>query len=265
MLVPSDKARAKEAVLAYGVYGAGKSETWCGWADMYRKTDTPGTFRVIETVHEASEVLAEGYPDWDDNVVCEEVTDWDSLNAVSAKFKEAGSPNDVLVVETIGNAQLWSRDHWFQANRGGMTWKEFQISGGSAKDIKPHQWIEMDELHRGWLNEYVMGFPGHRVATAGGDAVRTEAGFSDNKMVRDMFGRIGVKPIGHKDLGYAFRSILLMTHPAKDEYEMTTVDDPKREHLDHVPVASRFDVERGLVVPGFIATWLEPVAGWRLT
>jgi hypothetical protein len=87
--------------------------------------------------------------------------------------------------------------------------------------------------------------------------VKTEQGFSDNKQIIAMFGRTGVKPIGHKDLGYVFRTVLLMKHPTKDEYTVTTVDDPGRVHLEDAVVAKP---------PfGLVSTYLQDVAGWQMT
>lgn len=265
MLVPSEKARAKEAPLLFGSIGSGKSDGWASIADVYRKTGTPGHFHILETVHEASDVIAEGYPDFDENCTIYEATDWDSLVAISQKANEAATPNDWIICETIGNAQVWSRDDWFKANRGGLTMKEFQAEGHSMKEIKPDGWLQMDSIHREWLNTYILGFPGHRLATAGADQVRTEQGFADNKAIRDMFGLLGIKAIGHKDLGYVFRSILYMSHPGNKEWTISTVDDPKRPHLEDAPAEARFDVEHGILLPPFVASWLIPCAGWRLT
>lgn len=244
-------------MLSYGGYGSGKSLGWTSIADMYRRTNTPGTFYVVETVHEASLVVLEPYEDWDQNVVVEECTDWDSLLEVSEKFRKVATPEDWLVVESLGNTLLWSRDVWFRLNRGDMSWRDFQKSGASVKDVKPHNWIEMDEIHRSWTVPFVQGFPGHKYATAQADSVKTEQGFSDNKQVIAMFGRTGTKAVAHKDAGYVFRSVLLFKHPTKDAWTITTVDDPGREHLEDVQVAGP--------PLGFVKTVLMDTAHWSVT
>lgn len=257
MLQPRKPNLARESILAFGPYGSGKSNGWTSIAEMYRTTNTPGHFYVIETVHEASLVVLEPYDDWDRNVTVHEATGWDELLDVSAKIKDVATPEDWLVVESIGNTLYWSRDIWFTAARDGQTWKQFQTTGASVKDVKPHNWIEMDEIHRSWTVPFVQGFPGHKYATAQSDSVKTEQGFSDNKQIVAMFGRTGVKPIGHKDLGYVFRSVLLFKHPTKDTWTITTVDDPGREHVEDVQVAGP--------PLGFVKTVLMDVAGWTIT
>lgn len=257
MLQPRKPNLARESVLAFGPYGSGKSLGWTTWADMYRTTNTPGHFYVIETVHEASLVVLEPYDDWERNVTVLECTDWDSLLEVSAKVKEMGTPDDVLVVESIGNTLYWSRDVWFTAARGGQTWKQFQVTGQSMKEVEPNHWIEMDEIHRSWTVPFIQGFAGHKYATAQSDSVKTGPGFSDNKQIVAMFGRTGVKPIGHKDLGYVFRSVLLFKHPTKTEWTITTVDDPGREQIEDVQVAAP--------PLGFVKSWMMDIAGWNLT
>lgn len=256
MLAPNPRARAKESICLYGEYGSGKSKAWTTLAALYRATDTPGTFHVIETVHEASHVVLEVFDDWESNVVIHEALDYDTLMETGAKIAAEVEPHDWLVVESMDNVQKMVRDLWFTEHRDGMSWREYQASGASPKEIKPADWITMDEAHAAFTTPYVLGLPCHKLATAAADVVHTEQGFSDNKMVRQMFERIGVKPRGHKSTGYVFRSILLTRHPAKTDWTLTTVDDPEREHL-----------ENAIVAPpplGFAKSYLLEIAHWSL-
>jgi hypothetical protein len=239
----------------FGEYGSGKSKGWTTLAALYRATDTPGHFHVIETVHEASHVVLEPFDDWDANITIHEALTYDDLLAAGAKVAESAGRDDWLVVESVDNVQKLVRDTWFVAHRDGMSWREFQSSGASPKEVKPHHWIEMDEMHAAFTTPYVLGLPCHKYATAAADQVHTEQGFSDNKQIRQMFERIGVRPRGHKSLGFVFRSVLLAKHPSKTDWTLTTVDDPEREHLENELVASP--------PMGFVATYMQKVAHWE--
>jgi hypothetical protein len=257
-LLPPENALTREAVLLYGEFGTGKSLAWATIAEMYRITETPGHFYIISTEWERALQIAEAYDGFFDNATVEEVEDFEGLLAVSQKIKAMGTKDDWVVIDSIGNAQTWARDEWFTANMGGRTYREWMADGGSAKDIGPAGWITMSNRYKSWINPNIVRFPGHKFACAQADRVVTEGTFADKGAVKALYERAGWKPAGEKELGYAFRSVLLTSKPTADTHELTTIkDSPGRGYLKHEAVAP--------LPLGFVGTYLQNQAGWRVT
>lgn len=258
MLVPPSNMQTREAVLLYGLYGSGKSLGWATLADMYRLTKTPGHFHIISTEWERALQIAESYENFYENCTIHEVEDFATLMEASVKVRDLGVRDDWLVIDSIGNAQTWTRDEYFNANMAGKSYREFLGSGGAAKDVGAAGWIQMDNRYKSWINPFVVRFPGHKFACAQADPVNTEGAWADKGAIRNLFGRIGMKPVGQKELSYVFRSVLLASNPAKGDYELTTVkDSPGREYLTNEKIAP---------LPfGFVKTFLMDCAGWSIT
>lgn len=254
MLTPPPTSRTKERILAFGSYGSGKSAGWAALRDMYLKTDTPGHFHIISTEWEMAHRTAEGYPadEFDKNATIHEATDYDSIESICLAIAANAGPSDWLVVDSIGNIWSWAQDAYCQ-HRWGKSFKDYMAGGGKVQEIN---WSQVNASYRNIMNPYIVRFPGHKYACAQADTVQMEGGWKDSKEVQEMFGRLGVKPVGQKELGYAFHSVLLFTHPSRDEYKITTVDDPSREKLNGAVVAP--------LPIGFVGTYLLGVAGWTL-
>lgn len=257
MLVPPANMQTREAILNFGVFGSGKSMGWSTIADVYRLTSTPGHFHVLSTEWERALQIAESNDNFYENASIYEVENFETLLEASRKVREAAGRDDWIVVDSIGAAQTWARDEWFQGNRAGMGWRDFLASGGAGKDVGAAGWITMSERYKSWINPYVVRFPGHKYACAQADPVSTEGVWADKGAIKNLFGRIGMKPVGDKELSYVFRSVLLATNPAKDDYCLTTVkDSPGRTYLTGEKIAA-FPF-------GFAMTYLLGPAGWRL-
>lgn len=255
MLTPPSNTRTKERILAFGTYGSGKSHGWATIRAMYAATSTPGHFHIISTEWEMADRTAEGYEDFDTNATIHEATDYESLLTVSEKILESATPEDWLIVDSIGNGWSWAQDNYCQA-RWGKTFREYQASLANPKDSDIN-WQQVNNAYRAWINPYVIRFPGHKYACAQADTVNTEGKWQDSREIKAMFSRIGMKPVGQKELAYAFHTVMLFSHPAPGDYTMTSVDDPSRDHVQH-----------GVVAPpplGFVKSYLMDVAKWEMT
>lgn len=252
MLKPPEHARTKERILAFGSYGSGKSHGWASIRDLYATTDTPGHFHIISTEWEMADRTAEGYANFNDNATIHEATDFESLLGISEKISEAATGDDWLVIDSVGSGWSWAQDDYCQG-RWGKTFKEYQADlGNSNSDIN---WQFVNNAYRSWINPHVIRFPGHKYACAQADVVASEGKWKDGPEIQGMYGRFGVKPVGQKELGYAFHSVLLFKHPTRTDWQITTIDDPSRVHVDSHPVATP--------PLGFVDSYLVKIAGWR--
>lgn len=257
-LKPRSGALTKECILNFGPYSGGKSNGWAQTRQMYETTDTPGKFYIISTETEMAERTAEGYMDgtagnnFFTNAEIQTPTDYESLMRISEKYREAGTEQDWIITDSIGKALTWSRDVWFTEHFD-MTWKQFQTAGRKISEVKPENWMQMASLYKDWFIPNIIGFPGHRYSCAQAETVATSGAWADSPAIQKMFGRIGAKPVGDKELAYAHHTVLFSTMRSHGEWITTTVDDPGRPYLVDEPVVS------------FPYTYLMQVAGWQVT
>lgn len=267
MLKPPESALTGEVILSYGMFGAGKSEDWATIAEMYRQTDTPGHFHVLSTEWGRAHAVAEGYgPTFFDNCTILECEDFEQLDkaskaakgAATASFEEHGERRDWIVVDSIGNVRDWARNIWFQRNYE-IDYRDWLNTGKSVKEVPSHGWGEMNSIYRTWFAGQILRFPGHAYATAQADTVNMEGSWADAPNIRETYGRHGIKPLGDKEMTFAFMTVLAKRGQpaATPEFTISTVKDKKgREYLN-----------RELVAPlplGFVMTYLVNVAGWRM-
>lgn len=269
MLVPHPDRTTPEGILSFGAYGSGKTEDWACIADAYRKYGNDGHFWVLSTEYERVLASMEGRAGWRDNIHIFEVHDFDSLmgqsEVIQAKVSEKigmTTPIDSdewIVVDTVGPCQRWARDLYFAQSRG-MTYREFQEKGGTSDEVQAPEWQQMESIYLSWFNPYVMRFPGHRFVTAQVDGIgEGKWAPKANSTVGRVFSRLGMKPVGYKDLGAQLHTVLYKQNPSVGDYEISTVKDkPGREMLSHQKV---MPPEFG----GFVMTYLIGNAGWVVT
>lgn len=257
MLKPREGARAKERILAYGSMNSGKTFAWTTWAHLYRITETPGHFYVISTEWQAADRALEYYDDDVSNITIVEALNWEELTERTVKFREVAGEDDVLVFDSIGNAWSFVQDDYCEM-RWGVGGKEYFGNLGKTEDSDIN-WQIVNARYQGWMNPNVLRFPGHVYATSPAEELRqpTKSGKeTESKEARQLYGRYAMKPTGQKRLGYMLHSVLLMASPSKGEYTITSVDDHARTLLHNEVVAAP--------PLGFVATYLQGVAGWTL-
>jgi hypothetical protein len=254
MLRPGSHQITKERVLAYGPYGSGKSNGWASIRKWYEMTETPGHFHIISTEWEMAHRTAEGYLDgtpgnnFFSNATIHEAWDYETLVVENEKVRGVLGPDDWAVADSIGNYWLWTQDHYCQQNFG-KDFKEFMAEGGKVREIN---WQVVNAMYRKLVLPLIVRNPAHFYACAQADPVQTEGSWADSKEVREMFGRFGAKPVGQKQLGYQFHTVLLMKPAGPGEWTFTTVDDPSREKVVSAPMMD------------FVMSYLCPIAGWEM-
>lgn len=248
-------SKAKEAILAYGIMGSGKSHGWGEIARYYRMRGAPGTFYVVGTEHEALARMADKYPateadpGWDTNIVTNDVTDWITLVATTNKYLSELKDGDWFVMEGLGLAWEWVRQLYVET-RPGWT-PPNPLDPFSVDPEVDMDWQKIKTAYYGWVQS-ILTSPAHVYATAHAEPLRVEGRWKDSKEAIDLYSRVGMRAITEKTAGYSFHSVLYMQHPKAKEWTITTVDDHAREHLTDEPISD------------FVLSWLVPVAGWSL-
>lgn len=257
-LIPPAHIKTKEAWYAYGPIAAGKSTIWDSVAKAYRENGNEGRFHVISTEPERAYVTVERHVDWSDNVsIYEPERTYEGLLATCKAVHAVATKDDWIVLDSIGACQEWVRNSWFERPENfGKSWRDFQAGGGNVKEVQSHSWISMSETYKQWMIEYVLGFPGHRMAVAQSQPVAE--GVWDQGHVRDTYGHIGFKPVGYKFDDYYFHSLWFANRTRDNKLTLKTVKDkPGRRWLDGESIAD-------LDVGGFVLSYLQVIAGWTV-
>jgi hypothetical protein len=248
---------APERILAYGLYGSGKTHSWATIAKFYRLTETSGTFYVISCEHDTVARLRDGYPPsdtdpgFDANVVFEDVHNWGELVALTDKYLPQVTADDWLVIEGVDKPWTYIQSLWHQT-KGTI---EDSADPFALQEAGEVDWVRVNAVYRNWLVP-ILRSSGNLFACAPQEAVRVPTGkpkeWADSKQVVEMFARFGYRPAGQKDLGFQFHTVLLMNNPRHGSYTVTSVDDHTRTLLEDAPIGD------------FVLNYLVPVAGWEL-
>lgn len=248
----------KEAQYVFGALGSWKSSIWASYANAYRETGTPGTFRVISTEPERAYVANEAYPDWYENVSIIEVGNWDTFIAACEVVSIDHTADDWIIIDSIGYIHDWTRDEWFIQNWD-MSWMDVRAKGNIQKtmqEVGQHNWTRINTVYMKTMRDFLYSFKGHRFAVA------QSKDFTDwdkpDGFMRRTFGHVGEKPGAHKDDWYLFHTFF---HAGVDRHEnigkLTTIKDRgKRLYLDKYGLPN-------LDLGGAALGYLRAVADWQ--
>jgi hypothetical protein len=254
-LKPNSRQLTRERILAYGNMGSGKSHGWAALRKWYEVTDTPGHFYIISTEWEMALRTAEAYLDgtpgnnFFSNATIKEAWDFTTLLDVCKEMGTKTVDGDWLVIDSISNFWLWTQDEYAVQHFGFETMAEARAERGNLEV----NWQKVNADYRSLVLPLITRNPAHVYACAQGDTVTNDGKWKDSKEITEMFGRYGMKPVGQKQLGYQFHTVLLMKADGKDSWAYTTVDDPSRDKKVSEPVLD------------FVMSYLMPVAGWEMT
>jgi hypothetical protein len=249
---------APERILAFGGFGSGKTKGYCDIAQMYRQTNTPGTFHVLSTVGQVARVSL-GYPQtdidpgWDTNVTVHEVRDWPSLAAATKEIRSIAGADDWIVIDELGKPWEWCGRYYDETRPG------YRADGGTdpfALEVIPERdykaWVQIKNVYYRWINSIALDQQWHTYACAHEDALRVEGGWQDSDEAIATYKYIGMRAVTEKTAPYIFQTILWMRRAGASQWVATTVKDPSREYLTSTPLAS------------FPMTYLLGPAQWTL-
>ena len=249
---------AREHILAFGIYGGGKTHAWATIAQMYREMATPGRFYVVGTEWGALARLSDGYADFGDNVEWQDVEDWYDLTSLTSEYLERAEAGDWIVIEGVDKPWQWVMELWDRLHgTPPKVMPNDPFSAAQDGSSTERDWIKINKVYRSWINP-ILRSPAHVFACCPQEQVRMpdprkdKGGWHDSKEVIDQYSRFGYRPAGQKELGHHFHSVLWMQNPRKDVWTMTTVDDHTREHQHDTQVTN------------FVHDYLVKVGKWEL-
>lgn len=257
---PGDNSR--ERILAMGGPGAGKTTAWVKWAQWYRKRNEEGKFFVIDTDATTERSLS-GDSSWVENVEVVEPWGWDEYLATVRDFRKKAvrERNDVLVIDSVD--KVWDEaqsgftdkcfgkgiDEWFVEFR-----RDSEKGGSPFAGEYGVNWQVINKMYAAFMME-VARFPGHVYCTTPAVPVKIDtkgSGKGDSKEIVNLYGRLGFRPQGQKNLSHQFHTVLLMSDAGKGDWRMQTAKDREREMMG------------GVEVGDWVVNYLVKVGGWKL-
>ena len=247
----------RERILIMGPPGGGKSTAWLSVAEWLEKTKADGRLFVADT-----DLAWEGQRPFDGHldkrVVQEDINHFPSLVAFVDKATADYQPGDFLITDMIDKAWLYAQQHYYEEVFG----KELDDFFMEAKKNNANpggewgsNWTVINKLHQKFMLK-LQRYPGHVIACTPCTDVRqvdaTGKGQSDSREVLHLFGKLGVKPQGQKDLAYNFHTVLLFQSVPRVGYTFSTAKDRSREEAE------------GEKMTDFTRTYLMKYAGWTV-
>jgi hypothetical protein len=249
---------SREAILVYGREGCGKSVQVFSIARHTRGSrffvidndDAPSYMLGLETIFE----------DLDPRFTVTEIdrADWQRHLEVLERYVADGTEDDWLVVDSA--TPMWdAAQEDYTAQVFGKDMADFFLDARmKLADNRTGKKGDKLETFDGWkdwtvikaqyrrFQSLVRQWPGHVYLTCETKSV----GDMDDKTGKKVYGPMGAKPAGQKEIGHTTRTILLFERSG-NEWTMSTVKDRYRDILEDEAIGD------------FALDYLRDVGGWR--
>jgi len=243
----------RERILVVGGPGSGKTWGWLKLAAYFKDSQ----FYVIDSEIGAERSLQE-FPNLR-NVHVYPVSEWkdyrDAQNEVAAK----STANDWIVVDMVDKAwsavqryfvdEIFSKemgDYFLEARRK-IKKDAKSLFGGRDSALKGWtDWVVINKLYEDFMLPIVYRYPANLYLATAGQPVSEE----DDKEVRSLYGPLGLRPSGQKNLAYQPDTVLFFMHAADGYYMSTIKDRGGRKYLDKQKLYS-FPIQYGAIAGWF--------------
>lgn len=241
---------ARERVLLFGEYGAGKTSAVLSLAEHLPDDH----FYVIDNDDAYERMLAGRNIN---NVTVESVGSWQEHVTTIAKFLSDMTRDDWLVIDSVSEAWESVQDWWIEATRGESPADYFtqlqrdrvEEGKGSGGGISMSEWGYIKKEWKQRLTLPLLRCPGHLLYTA---RLGTFSGDEDKQIV-SAFASLGAYPKGEKNTSYQMHTVLQLGKGRSGGYAMTTAKDRERRVL------------KGEGFEDWFNSYIVGVAKWRPT
>lgn len=268
MQPPSER---RERIMLYGDTGTGKTKCAFDVALMAADTDSKAHFYYLDL-----DSTAEAFLDNEDYAALENITlvtafDWEDVKEATKELVAECGPEDWLVIDGAGN--MWDSElrRWWIEKAHGLDVADYlsavrqdQVESAKvSKDGKSHtgtefggqetiDWNYLKAVYQPWEQSITLKAKGHKLwITAGKEPYRQ--GETMNPILRRVFDRVPLIPVGQKDAPFRFHTILYTQSIQEGRFTFTTIKDREREEIKGKSLAS-----------GFAMAYLKDVGKWKM-
>jgi hypothetical protein len=255
-----------ERILCYGPFGGGKTTNMLTVARWYERTQTPGTFWVLDNDHAYRRALIapqnadiahrfQAYP--------LEVDDWEGHVKLVKQLTPHVKPGDWFIVDFFGPLYQTLQSYFITQVHGmdpEMYWLKIRREQGEKGKALGGAWgIDWQVINKMWAAWMSSILRISQICHLYGTGHAKPIGENDPATVTAMFGQLGMKPDGQRDVPHSFHTVLYQTSidmgPAGRKWMMTSIRDRER------PLLIGAEVGAGGVAD-FGTSYLMAVAGW---
>lgn len=254
-----------ERTLVFGGPDSGKTHTLLTLAKWHQKLGSDAVFYVIATDLSYDRMLGRG-GDFSEleNVDYKYVLTMQEFLDAAIKFKKLGRENDWLSVDLLQDA--WSAaSAEYGERKYGVSLSQAWADQGDPGEYPISGWdYQMPNArYREFMQNNVIRFPGHVLCCTGERRLLGESQSgktSEREEMQNIFGPIGLKPVGQRDDTFRFHTVLHLDRNGKGEWTIATARDKQRPRLGRVMTNGTM---RGVPVNDFFWDYLVEVAGWE--
>lgn len=246
-----------ERFLFFGGGGVGKTETCLNIID----NALHGTMHVIDTDYSAAydRAIATTYASCEDRVVVYPADqEWlPFIEAVEKAVGEGDPAHDWLTIDPCGASWDWVQEYTLtQVHGASMVELMIDLKRAHGNDASALAKAKSDlmnwdlvkrEYSRLWKG--IARWKGHLILTAEAKEIGK---MEKDEEVKMMYGPRGLKPSGQATMRHVASTTLLLDHPRRGQWRVTTIKDRNRDELDKE------------VIESFAMDYLVEVAGWEM-
>jgi hypothetical protein len=255
----------RERILLIGPPKAGKSTAWLTIAQWLEKTSADAQVFVIDS-DKAWEIMGPADGSLDKRVHVYEVENHADWKKAITEIGGAYQPNrgDWLVIDMIDRLWVHAQSGFWDYMHPGQDMGQIALEA-KKKNINlggdyGNNWTVINKLYQD-VFQPIINFKGHVLALTPAAEVRQpdrQGNGGDSPAVLDVFGRVGMKPTGQKDLAYQFHSLLVVQRKPDKSRALITVDERVR------PAGEERKQLVGETMTDFTLTYLVGAAHWSL-
>lgn len=248
-----------ERVLLYGGPDSGKTRALLTVAAWHQKRKSPATFHVLTNdMGYEPYLVGDGEFAGLDNLRLEDVSTMQEYLDAARKVRANAKSEDWFAIDLLNGGWEAAQDEYAE-RRFGVDLSDFWMtklaSAGDEFPIGGWEWGPINKRYRDLANSNMLRMPCHVLCMSGQSGLKqpSKSGVGgETAKVKEMFERIGYKPLGQKDDPHRFHTVLHLSQVNKTKWVMNTARDRNREKM------------QGVELDSFMTGYLRDVGGWKL-
>lgn len=263
----------RERILIYGAPKVGKTHQYLTIAKWHQDLGSDAKFYAVST-DTSYEVLTMN-PEFEelDNIQWEDVETFQEYLDAARRFSGFMRPQDWLSCDLQSDAWAMVQDEYarvqtMQAGGNLEDMGDLWATAGKADQypISGWEWQMPNARYRILANNILLRCPGHLFLVSGEQKLKEDSGSGksgETKETKEMFGHIGLKPMGQKDDPFRYHTIIHIGSRGERQQAFSTAGERwgGREHVGQKMSNGKV---RDEAFDDFFLDYLVKVAKWEM-